>query len=86
MVTRAMVPPRFDSAGPTKEQIMNGDDSQPTRLSNAKLAEYIIEFLMRRNAGELSEAFENQRVKDRSLMLGELEMIIAARGKPSNWV
>lgn len=49
-------------------------------------AEYILEWLHERNGGELAEVLDSQRVRDRRLMLDELEAIVTYRGKPPNWL
>lgn len=49
------------------------------------LASYIIEWLETRNKGELREALDQQRIRDRKLMLDELTLILRHGGKPPNW-
>lgn len=50
------------------------------------LARYIIRFLRRRNGGELRDVFDDMRVRDARLLLGELERILIHGGRPPNWV
>jgi hypothetical protein len=39
-----------------------------------------------RNGGEFSRPLDNMRVRDASLALSELTMILQHGGKPPNWV
>ncbi len=50
------------------------------------LTEYIVEWLIERNGGELAEAFGNMRVRDFDGLRQELTMILEHGGKPPNWV
>jgi hypothetical protein len=48
-------------------------------------AEYIFEWLERRNRGQLREAIESMRVLDRRLAIDELALILLHGGRPPNW-
>ena len=50
------------------------------------LARYIVEFLKRRNDGELNDRFEAMTIRDHRLLLEELTLILIAGGKPPNWI
>ncbi len=51
-----------------------------------QLALYIVEHMRVRNGGELCEAFDNMRVRDRALLIEELTMILEHGGRPPNWI
>jgi hypothetical protein len=57
--------------------------SETPRLPTAA---YLVDFLRRRNRGELRPAIDAMAETDRALMLEELDYILAAGGHPSNWV
>lgn len=48
-------------------------------------AEYIFEWLERRNGGQLREAIESMTVRDRRLAIDELALILLHGGRPPNW-
>lgn len=50
-----------------------------------QLADYILQWLERRNAGEFADVLGGQRVTDARLMRSELELILEHEGKPPNW-
>jgi hypothetical protein len=52
----------------------------------APLADYIMNWLITRNRGELAETFVNMRVRDYDCLKGELRWILKHGGKPPNWV
>jgi hypothetical protein len=64
------------------------DVTRPLDLGDGKpspLAVYIVEFLKRRNAGELHDRFEAMTIRDHHLFLDELTLILIVGGKPPNW-
>ena len=50
------------------------------------LADYIVEWLISRNRGELAEAFGNMKVRDSENLKSELRWILMHGGHPPNWV
>jgi NTP pyrophosphatase (non-canonical NTP hydrolase) len=51
-----------------------------------RLADFIVDWLVSRNRGELDEVFGNMRRRDYENLKEELELILACGGKPPNWV
>ena len=51
----------------------------------ATLAAYILDWLRRRNGGELDAAIGAMRLHDFDLAKKELELILIHNGKPPNW-
>lgn len=57
-----------------------------TGAAATECADYIMDWLERRNGGEFREALEQQRTGDRRRMRDELVWILQHGGKPDNWV
>lgn len=55
-------------------------------MTNEELAAYIFTWLRNRNGGELEDALDDMRVRDRDLAIEELAMILQHKGRPPNWV
>ena len=51
-----------------------------------QLADYLLEWLVKRNGGELAPAFGDMRVRDLDRMASELELILEHEGRPPNWI
>lgn len=56
-----------------------------TEVAAVECATYILDWLERRNGGELREALERQRVGDRRRLRDELVWILQHGGRPDNW-
>ncbi len=52
----------------------------------APLADYIVDWLIKRNRSELAEAFGNMSVRDFECLKDELRWILMHGGKPPNWI
>jgi hypothetical protein len=60
--------------------------TSPIRTEDKELAAYIVEFLRRRNAGELDPAIRKMTVGSFEILHEELELILEHHGKPPGWI
>jgi hypothetical protein len=54
--------------------------------NDEELARYILDWLRKRNGGELEDAVAAMTVASFEMMQAELQLILTHRGKPPNWV